>query len=90
MTQAIGRARRYGQVKHVHIYHFAALKTIDVDTMQVRSGNTLVRSEDMDIDVEKPFEGFESCGYEMRHLGEGVKGEFGSAVASKLVNDDEE
>ncbi|KAJ4354998.1 hypothetical protein N0V95_003335 [Ascochyta clinopodiicola] len=36
MTQAIARSRRYGQEKHVHIYHFAALRTIDVDILEHR------------------------------------------------------
>lgn len=36
MTQAIGRARRYGQEKRVHIYRFVALRTIDVDIMEQR------------------------------------------------------
>lgn len=30
-TQAIGRARRFGQTKEVHVYHYLALNTIDVD-----------------------------------------------------------
>ncbi|KAF2808033.1 uncharacterized protein BDZ99DRAFT_572902 [Mytilinidion resinicola] len=34
MEQAIGRVRRYGQKKAVHIYHFANLHTIDVDAIQ--------------------------------------------------------
>lgn len=36
MTQAIARSRRYGQEKQVHIYHFAALRTIDVDILEHR------------------------------------------------------
>ena len=36
MTQAIGRARRYGQQKRVYIYRFAALSTIDVDILEHR------------------------------------------------------
>ncbi|KAF9696594.1 hypothetical protein EKO04_005577 [Ascochyta lentis] len=40
MTQAIARSRRYGQEKHVHIYHFAALRTIDVDILEHRHKRT--------------------------------------------------
>ncbi|PLB48961.1 hypothetical protein P170DRAFT_464536 [Aspergillus steynii IBT 23096] len=29
MTQAVGRARRYGQTKHVHVYHMLARRTVD-------------------------------------------------------------
>ncbi|KAK5166378.1 hypothetical protein LTR04_000638 [Oleoguttula sp. CCFEE 6159] len=36
MTQAIGRARRFGQVKNVCIYRFVALKTIDVEILEQR------------------------------------------------------
>jgi hypothetical protein len=34
MCQAIGRARRYGQSKHVHVYHLLAKRTIDVSIYQ--------------------------------------------------------
>ncbi|KAF1350289.1 hypothetical protein EJ07DRAFT_169239 [Lizonia empirigonia] len=40
MTQAIARSRRYGQEKQVHIYHFAALRTIDVDILEHRHKRT--------------------------------------------------
>lgn len=36
MEQAIARSRRYGQEKKVHIYHFAALRTVDVDILEHR------------------------------------------------------
>jgi site-specific DNA-cytosine methylase/SNF2 family DNA or RNA helicase len=36
MAQAIARCRRYRQKKKVHIYHFAALRTIDVDILEHR------------------------------------------------------
>ncbi|KAF1963578.1 hypothetical protein CC80DRAFT_433272 [Byssothecium circinans] len=36
MAQAIARCRRYQQTKKVHIYHFAALRTIDVDILEHR------------------------------------------------------
>lgn len=34
ICQAIGRARRYGQKKHVHAYHLLAKRTIDVSIYQ--------------------------------------------------------
>lgn len=40
MTQAIARSRRYGQEKQVYIYHFAALRTIDVDILEHRHKRT--------------------------------------------------
>ncbi|KAB8219958.1 hypothetical protein BDV33DRAFT_231235 [Aspergillus novoparasiticus] len=42
MTQAIGRARRYGQTKHVYIYHLLARMTIDTTLFQDRHGKVLV------------------------------------------------
>ncbi|GAB1218525.1 hypothetical protein ATERTT37_007784 [Aspergillus terreus] len=42
MTQAIGRCRRYGQTKHVHIYHLLAKRTIDVNIFQERRSKVLV------------------------------------------------
>ena len=36
MAQAIARCRRYRQEKKVYIYHFAALRTIDVDIFEHR------------------------------------------------------
>ncbi|KAI9793644.1 MAG: hypothetical protein M1816_007539 [Peltula sp. TS41687] len=44
-TQAIGRARRYGQKKVVHIYRFISLKTIDVDILQDRTGKMVVKED---------------------------------------------
>ena len=41
--QCIGRARRFGQKKDVHVYDFVALKTFDVDVYQQRHGTMLVR-----------------------------------------------
>ncbi|KAI9927688.1 hypothetical protein MW887_003309, partial [Aspergillus wentii] len=42
MTQAIGRSRRYGQTRHVHVYHLLAKKTIDVNIYQERREKVLV------------------------------------------------
>jgi hypothetical protein len=42
MTQAIGRAVRYGQNKEVFIYRFLSLNTIDVEIAQERSKKALV------------------------------------------------
>ncbi|KAI0738504.1 hypothetical protein C8Q80DRAFT_1113269 [Daedaleopsis nitida] len=36
-TQAIGRLRRYGQLKHVNIWRFISLNTIDVDIYEQRT-----------------------------------------------------
>lgn len=36
MAQAIARCRRYQQEKKVFIYHFAAIRTIDVDILEHR------------------------------------------------------
>lgn len=38
MIQAIGRARRYGQTKLVHVYHILAKRTVDDSVFQYRQG----------------------------------------------------
>ena len=45
-TQAIGRARRYGQQKLVNIYRFFSLKTIDVEILEHRTKQKLVKGDD--------------------------------------------
>lgn len=37
-TQAVGRIRRYGQVKKCHIYRFLTLDTIDTQIYEQRGG----------------------------------------------------
>ncbi|KAI9062495.1 hypothetical protein FKP32DRAFT_1593141 [Trametes sanguinea] len=41
-TQAIGRLRRYGQLRHVKIWRFLSLDTIDVEIFQQRTGQKVV------------------------------------------------
>jgi hypothetical protein len=53
MTQAIGRSRRYGQKKHVHIYHFLALNTIDVNIFQHRREQIVVKRDGKFLLVDK-------------------------------------
>lgn len=45
MTQAIGRARRYGQTKHVHVYHLLMKRTIDVNIFQDRREKVLIERD---------------------------------------------
>jgi len=44
MTQAIGRARRFGQEKPVHVYHFLVKGTADVDIMEHRTSRVVKQS----------------------------------------------
>jgi hypothetical protein len=37
-TQAIGRVRRYGQTKTVHIWRFMSEDTMDIETYEKRTG----------------------------------------------------
>jgi hypothetical protein len=37
-TQAIGRVRRYGQVRHVHIYRFLTMDSVDEMIYKERTG----------------------------------------------------
>ncbi|KAF9883832.1 hypothetical protein FE257_002769 [Aspergillus nanangensis] len=45
MTQAIGRCRRYGQTRHVHVYHILAKATIDVNIFQDHRDKVLVERD---------------------------------------------
>lgn len=44
-VQCVGRARRYGQTKRLHVYRFIALQTIDVDIIRAfENKNPVLRS----------------------------------------------
>ncbi|KAH7106183.1 hypothetical protein BKA62DRAFT_689117 [Auriculariales sp. MPI-PUGE-AT-0066] len=45
-TQAIGRLRRYGQTKTVHIWRFLTIDTKDVEIFEARSGRKIVGGVD--------------------------------------------
>ncbi|KAI9744010.1 MAG: hypothetical protein M1818_002744 [Claussenomyces sp. TS43310] len=91
MTQAIGRALRYGQTKHVHVYHYLTLNTVDVDTIQARTGKMLKKGCDNDpLNVYKaPFESFSPSGLALLDAMPGDSGEFGSMIAG-LVDEVED
>jgi hypothetical protein len=42
MTQAIGRARRYGQQRDVHVYHLLVKNTCEINIFQKRHTSKLV------------------------------------------------
>lgn len=54
MAQAIGRARRHGQKKHIHVYRLAALHTIDVDILEHRERRTNAITEQGIRDIKPP------------------------------------
>jgi hypothetical protein len=90
MTQAIGRVRRFGQKKHVHVYHFLASKTIDVDLIQARN-KMIIKADVTSGQQVAPYPGFEPQGYGLVEPAYGEKGEFRSAVAEymgDISNDD--
>jgi len=43
-TQAIGRLRRYGQTKHVHVYRYLTKNTIDEEIYEQRSKHVAEKS----------------------------------------------
>jgi SNF2 family DNA or RNA helicase len=45
-TQAIGRVRRMGQTKMVHIYHLLAIDTLDVDILESKYNVKLLLQRD--------------------------------------------
>jgi hypothetical protein len=96
MTQAVGRARRYGQRKPVHTYHFLSLKTIDVDTFESRT-HVVLDHENAEEPQFKPFEGFGKGAMRMSARPEKEMGEsrlkdskWGSAVVSKALFGEDE
>ncbi|KAL1629414.1 hypothetical protein SLS54_001163 [Diplodia seriata] len=55
MVQSVGRARRYGQQRPVHVYRFIAPHTIDVDIVEQRElRSTALRQESQEMAA--PFE----------------------------------
>lgn len=53
MAQAIGRSRRYGQLKHVHIYHVLALRTVEVNIFEQRRRQYLAKRSGHFVTVDK-------------------------------------
>ncbi|OQE39104.1 hypothetical protein PENCOP_c007G07200 [Penicillium coprophilum] len=49
MTQAIGRARRFGQTKHVHVYHLLVKNTYDINIFQRARSSKLVEREGVPV-----------------------------------------
>lgn len=85
MTQAEGRARRYGQLKHVHIYRFLSLKTIDVDVIQARNkGKFIAKNWAAEPEV-KPFASFLPSTFDLVEEQKGVFNEFGSGEAGSKI-----
>lgn len=80
MTQAIGRARRYGQKRHVHIYHFLAAHTVDVDLFQQRQGKNVKIEQSSSVEIV-PYEGFVRRGATLVDPAEGDYGELSSPIA---------
>ncbi|KAL4867427.1 hypothetical protein BDV12DRAFT_198253 [Aspergillus spectabilis] len=53
MIQAVGRCRRYGQTRHVHVYHLLAKTTVEVNIFQDRRGKVLVERNRKAVLVDK-------------------------------------
>ncbi|OBT84724.1 hypothetical protein VE02_06091 [Pseudogymnoascus sp. 03VT05] len=83
MTQAVGRARRYGQTKAVHTYHFLSLKTIDVDTFESRN-HVILDHENTTPPDYMPYSGFaKSMPMDVTPQAEGLDSKWGSTVVTK-------
>ena len=53
MEQAIGRSRRCGQQKRVHVYHLMGLKTVEVNIFEKRRRQVVVQRSGDFIAVPK-------------------------------------
>lgn len=54
MAQAIGRVRRFGQERPIHVYHIVALDTIDVDILEHRMRRTEALGEEGGEKIRQP------------------------------------
>jgi superfamily II DNA or RNA helicase len=88
MTQAIGRARRFGQDKTVHVYHFIASKTIDVDIIEKRSSKILKQVEF--VQNIPPFKRFTEERIALVEPVGDEEGEFASSAASEIFKEGSE
>lgn len=57
MTQATGRAVRFGQKKHVHVWYLLALNTLDVGILQSQNNRVLVRRPSGEFDFVVSHDG---------------------------------
>ncbi|KAJ5823911.1 C-5 cytosine methyltransferase [Penicillium robsamsonii] len=53
MTQAIGRARRFGQTKHVHVYHMLVKNTYEINIFQRARSSKLVERQGVPVLVRE-------------------------------------
>jgi hypothetical protein len=81
--QAIGRCKRFGQKKVVHVHDFVTANTIDVDILEKRNGMILKG-------YEKPTT--DPCTAVMGHRLDAEDDEqsiYGSRIANKIFEDEE-
>ncbi|TAQ87372.1 hypothetical protein B7494_g4306 [Chlorociboria aeruginascens] len=95
-TQAIGRARRFGQTKTVHIYDFITKFTIDVDIIEYRTGMHIrynfddndsdgcYETEDDIVPSRRPYFGFVNSGAQLVHPAPDEVSDFKSRIADQL------
>ena len=55
MAQAIGRVRRHGQTRPIHVYRICALHTIDIDILEHREHRTNALVEPGAPEFERPI-----------------------------------
>lgn len=79
MTQAIGRARRYGQTKTVRVYHFLTVNTIDIDYFESRRNVIISRQG-------APATGY--CSGKETPAGENWQSDLGTWFAKQMKFDD--
>lgn len=88
MTQAVGRARRYGQINAVHTYHFLSLKTIDVDTFESRN-HVILDHEDTKKPEYIPYPGFQKAmAMDAKPKIQSEESKWGSTVVTKGLLDE--
>ena len=54
--QAIGRIRRYGQTRKVHVWRYLAKDTIDMEIYNDRKNGGQMKTPKKDVDVDEDME----------------------------------
>ena len=88
MTQAEGRARRRGQVKHVHIYQFVSLNTIDVDVVEDREHAAFTDDALVQPNYQTPYPAFKPSGFGLVNDDTGEQGMYRSETSIGIASEE--
>lgn len=94
MTQAIGRAKRFGQKKVIHIYHFLVAYTVDIDLFERLVGKQLIVKSTSTPAEMRPYPSYSAYDIGLADYRpekeERRKSKFSSSLASRVFENDDE